>query len=106
MYALKFARTYHEDVKSSVNYIRHNLQNPIAAQRLKDEIKEKHKKINKNPFIYPAVPDEYLASKGYRFTMVKNYMIFYKVMEKHIEIIRFLYGYRDWMNILVNNSSK
>jgi len=100
MYTLKFTESYREDVKSSVNYIKHNLQNPIAAQRLKNEIKEKYKKIKENPFIYPAVPDEYLALKGYRFTIVKNYMIFFIVKEKQIEIIRFLYGSRDWMNIL------
>jgi len=29
-----------------------------------------------------------------------NNMIFFIVKEKHIEIIRFLYGYRDWMNII------
>ncbi|WP_461248305.1 type II toxin-antitoxin system RelE/ParE family toxin, partial [Treponema sp. R6D11] len=58
------------------------------------------KKIKEKPFIYPAVPDEYLASKGFRFTMVKNYILFYKVKEKQINIDRFLYGHRDWMNIL------
>ena len=100
MYTLKYAKSYYDDVKSTVNYIKHSLQNPIAAQRLKDEIKNKLKKLKENPFIYPVVPDEYLASKGYRFIMINNYMIFYKVKEKQIDIIRFLYGYRDWMNIL------
>jgi len=32
--------------------------------------------------------------------MVKNYMLFYKVKEKQINIDRFLYGQRDWINIL------
>jgi len=64
------------------------------------EVKTKYKKIKENPFAYPSVPDEYLASKGYRFALVNNYMIFFIVKEKHIETIRFLYGYRDWMNIL------
>ena len=100
MYKLKYAKSYHEDVKSTINYLKYSLQNPIAAQRLRDEIRIKNKKIKENPFIYPVVPDEYLASKGYRFSMVNNFMIFYKVIEKQIEIIRFLYGYRDWMNLL------
>jgi plasmid stabilization system protein ParE len=100
MYTLKYAKSYRDDIKSTVNYIKHSLQNPIAAQRLKDEIKSKYKNLKENPFIYPVVPDEYLASKGYRFIMVNNYMIFYKVKVKQIEIIRFLYGYRDWKNIV------
>jgi len=100
MYTINFAESYEEDVKSSVNYIKHSLQNPTAAKNLKIEIKAKYKKIKENPFAYPAVPNEYLASKGYRFALVNNYMIFFMVKEKHIEIIRFLYGYRDRMNII------
>ena len=100
MYILKYAKSYRDDIKSTVKYIKNSLQNPIAAQRLKDEIKNKYKNLKENPFIYPVVPDEYLASKGYRFIMVNNYMIFYKIKKKQIEIVRFLYGYRDWMNIL------
>jgi plasmid stabilization system protein ParE len=102
MYILKFSKLFKEDVKSSVNYIRLTLQNPIAADRLKNEIKIAYKKIKEMPYIYPAVPNEYLGSIGFRFTMVKNYMLFYTVEEKQINIIRFLYGYRDWINILQN----
>jgi len=100
MYTISFAESYEEDVKSTVKYIKHSLQNPIAAKNLKIEVKTKYKKIKENPYAYPSVPDEYLASKGYRFALVNNYMIFFLVKEKHIETIRFLYGYRDWMNIL------
>jgi plasmid stabilization system protein ParE len=100
MYKLKFSNYIYEDIESSINYIKYNLQNPIAAQRLKNEIKKTYKKIRGNPFIYPAVPVEDLALKGYQFTMVKNYMLFFKVIEKHINIVRFLYGPRDWINIL------
>jgi len=31
-------------------------------------------------------------------------MLFYKVKEKQINIDRFLYGHRDWMNILDNDN--
>jgi len=102
MYKLKFSNCLYEDVKSSVIYIKYVLQNPIAAQRLKDQVKKTYNKIKKNPFIYPAVPVEYLALKGYRFVNIKNYMLFFKVKDKQINIERFLYGHRDWINILNN----
>jgi plasmid stabilization system protein ParE len=105
MYTLNFSKLFREDVKTSVNYIKHTLQAPLAAQRLKDEIKKTYKKIKESPFIYPAVPDEYLASMGFRFVMVKNYMIFYIVEGKQINIFRFLYGHRDWINILENTKN-
>jgi len=102
MYKIIFSNYLYEDVESSINYIKYVLQNPIAAQRLKDKVKKTYKKIKENPFIYPAVPVEHLASKGYRFTMVKNYMLFFRVKEKQINIERFLYGPRNWINILEN----
>jgi len=104
MYTLKYSDCYRDELKSAIKYIRQDLENPIAAQRLKEEVQETYKKIKENPFLYPAVPDEYLASKGFRFTMVKNYMLFYIVEEKEILILRFLYGHRDWMNILDNEN--
>nr|AGS52245.1 hypothetical protein [uncultured bacterium contig00056] len=35
--------------------------------------------------------------------MVNNYMLFYTVEKNVIEIVRFLYGYRDWQNILAES---
>jgi len=102
MYKLQLSKYYREELKSAVNYIKKDLQNPIAANNLKEEAKKTYKKIKENPFLYPAVPDEYLASKGFRFIMVKNYMLFYIVIEKEVIILRFLYGHRDWMNLLNN----
>ena len=102
MYKIKFSNYLYEDLESSINYIKYILQNPVAAYRLKNEVKKAFEKIKKNPFIYPTVPVEYLASKGYRFMVVKNYMLFFKVKEKQINIDRFLYGPRDWINILEN----
>jgi plasmid stabilization system protein ParE len=102
MYRLVFSKLFKEDVKSSVNYVKRILQAPIAADSLKSEIKKSYKIIKETPFIYPAVPNGLLASTGFRFTMVKNYMLFYIVEGKQITAVRFLYGRRDWMNILKN----
>jgi len=102
MYKLKFSNFIYDDIESSFNYIKYVLQNPVAAQKLKDEIKKTYLKIKENPFVYPAVPIKHLALIGFRFTMVKNYMLFYKVKEKVINAERFLYGPRDWINILEN----
>ena len=104
MYTLRFSKLFKEDVKSSVSYIKNTLQNPIAADRLKNEIKAAYKKIKEMPYKYPAVPEAYLGSMGFRFTIVKNYMLFYIVKEKQINIIRFLYGQRDWTHILQNTN--
>jgi plasmid stabilization system protein ParE len=48
------------------------------------------------------VPDEYLAQKGLKFALIKNYLLFYIIGgdEKTVTVIRFLYGRRDWKNML------
>jgi len=104
MYRLTYSKFYHAELESCINYIKHELKNSVAAKKLKEEVKKKYKKIKENPFIYPAVYDKYLASKGFRFTMVNNYMLFYAVEEKEIIILRFMYGRRDWINILGNEN--
>jgi plasmid stabilization system protein ParE len=82
MYALFFSKNFKDDVQQSINYIKYALQAPVAAERLKEEIKRVYKNIKDTPFMYPVVPNDYLASMGFRFTMVKNYMLFYIVEEK------------------------
>jgi plasmid stabilization system protein ParE len=102
MYKLNFTKTFHEDVRVSVGYIRNTLQAPLAAEHLKEEVKRTYKSIKDLPLAYPLVHDEYLATMGFRFAMVKNYMLFFTFDPKvnQINIVRFLYGHRDWINIL------
>ena len=100
MYKLYFTKHFKEDAIASLNYIKNTLQAPVSAENLKIEIKKTYKNIKQNPLMYPVVPNDYLASMGFRFTMVKNYMLFYIIEEKQVNIIRFLYGRRDWITIL------
>lgn len=100
MYTLNITESFKNDLKSTVDYIKQNFQAPIAAQRLKNQVKMTYKKIKNNPLIYPIVHDEYLASLGYRFVVIKNFMLFYKVNKNIIEVMRFLYGPSDWSNKL------
>ena len=102
MYKLKISKLYDSDVDSCYDYINDTLKNPKAAYNLISEIKEKLISICENPKIRPLVRDAYLANLGYRLINIKNYLLFYIIGEdnKHIKIVRFLYGKRDWMNLL------
>ena len=106
MFKLIFSKFYKRDVDSSYNYIKNNLEAPMAANKLIKETLEKLNKIKENPYIRPLVQDKYLASLGYRSINVKNYMIFYIIGDenKQIKIIRFLYNKRNWINILKENT--
>ena len=102
MYFVNITDIAEEDILATVKYISNELKAPVAANNLLDEI-EKHEDIlGKTPNIYPYVPDEYLAAKGLKFAIIKNYLMFFTVDDdaKKVNVLRFLYGRRDWKNIL------
>ena len=104
-YSLNITDRAEEDILSTVRYIANELKNSIAANNLLDEI-EKHEKIlEETPGIYPSVHDEYLAGKGLKFVTIKNFLLFFTIDKKNktVNIIRFLYGRRDWKNIFKNS---
>jgi len=107
MYSLNITDIAEEDILNTVTYIADELKAPAAAHNLLDEIERHEEILEYTPNIYPFVPDEYLAQGGLRFVMIKNYLMFYTVNEdeKTVTVIRFLYGRRDWMNILKTNSA-
>ena len=107
MYFVNITDIAEEEILSTVKYISGELKAPKAANNLLDEI-EKHEEIlEKTPNIYPNVPNEYLAIKGLKFVIIKNYLMFFTVDEdaKMVNVIRFLYGRRDWKNILKTEES-
>jgi toxin ParE1/3/4 len=90
------------DLRKTAAYIVDELKSPVAANHLLDDTETGIATLTDSPYIYPLVRDEYLAEKGIRLFSVRNYIVFYAVREenKTIVILRFLYGRRDWMNIL------
>ena len=108
MYRLVFSKLFRKDVDSSYNYIKENLEAPMAANGLINEILDKLNIIKNNPLYRPLVQDKYLASLGYRLINVKNNIIFY-IFDKdngRIKIVRFLHNKRNWMNILKENATE
>jgi plasmid stabilization system protein ParE len=101
-YSINITDLAEEDILSTVRYIDNALKNPVAANNLLDEIERHEKILEDTPYIYPYVQDEYLSGKGIKYVIVKKYLIFYTIDEdsKTVNVIRFLYGSRDWINIL------
>jgi plasmid stabilization system protein ParE len=102
MYFVNITDIAEDDILSTVKYISGELKAPKAANDLLNEIEKYEEILENTPNIYPNVPDEYLANKGLKFVIVKNYLMFFTVDEdeKMVNVIRFLYGRRDWKNIL------
>jgi plasmid stabilization system protein ParE len=102
MYFVNITDLADDDILSTAQYISDDLKAPKAANTLLDEIEKHEEVLGETPHIYPIVPDEYLASMVLRFVVVKNYLLFFTINEegRTVNVIRFLYGRRDWKNIL------
>ena len=107
MYNAKFTELAENDILSTLKYISEILSAPKASENLYYEINGKVEILENNPFLFPLVKDPYLSKKGLRWIGIKNYMMFYKIIESEekISIIRFLFGRRNWKNILKDKTT-
>jgi plasmid stabilization system protein ParE len=106
MYFVNITDIAEEDILNTGNYISKVLMNPIAANNLLDKIEACRDKLEDEPHLFTYVPDEYLKSKRIKYTMINNFMLFFRIRENEdvVDVIRFLYGRRDWQNILKNDA--
>ena len=104
MYELVFSKIIEEDIDSCYSYIKDNLEAPMAAEKLMEELYVKLNYIKEKPYSRPFVHDEFLSSLGIRSIKVNNYLVFYYVedneIKKTINLVSFMYNKRDWVNIL------
>jgi plasmid stabilization system protein ParE len=105
MYLVNITPIAEADIYNTENYISGVPLNTIAANKLLDDIEDTRKKLEDNPQLFTYVPDEFLKSKRIKYTMAHNYMLFFRIRESEnaVDVIRFLYGRRDWKNILKND---
>ena len=94
-YTLTFLPLFEKDLNEIVDYITINLQNPIAANRLIDDVEKAI--LDRLPHAeafepYPAAAEHPLP---YYYIRVRNYLVFYVVYENIMEVRRILYGPRD-----------
>ena len=57
-------------------------------------------RLEVNPLIHPLVKDTYLNQLGYRMIPIDNFLVFYIVNDKEVQIHRFLYGKRNYLLFL------
>jgi len=102
MYRIDITEPAEQDIQAAAKYISEELKNPMAADRLLNDVGEAVCSLEEMPFRYALVDNATLARLGFRFFPIRNYLVFYVVREetKTVVIERFLYGKRDWITIL------
>ena len=101
-YSVFISKPAEHDIAVAVDYIDEVLHNPQAADALLDAIEEAFASLTFFPEKFPVVRDTVLASHGIRMLIIKNYLALYTVDKpaEKIQIVRFLYGKRNWQEIL------
>lgn len=107
MYKTVITEPAEQDIAAAARYIAKELQNPVAANKLLDDIETAVTALENMPKRNGLVKNEPLASMGFRFSMVHKYLIFYIVRDdiKSVTIERFLHSRRDWIHIISPDSS-
>jgi len=108
MYRIVFSEMVKEEIDDAYNYIKEKLNNPIAAEKMIAQIREKLDYIEENPYVWSLAKDFHLSLLGVRFFRIKNYLLFYVIDEekKIAKLSRFLYGHSDWVSILHEDFSE
>ena len=97
-YKIKIFPTAKQDLEEVIGYL--NTLSPDAASKYYDLLVEEIVSLSKMPERCPKPKDLALAVKGYRYLIVKNYLVFYVVVSDTVQIRRILYARRDYRSLL------
>lgn len=89
-----------KDMESIFQYIGDELCNPAAALRLIRSFEKAFEHICLFPESCPYVQNENVRDRTLRKLVVKKYIVFYRVRNQQIQIIRVLYGMRNYEELL------
>lgn len=99
-YKIRYSKEAKQDLIDTKKYIKYNLQEPKIADKLINKIKKEIDKLLNDPQIYQIVDDDFIKKLEIRKIIVDNYIVFYRIKEKTIEIVRVMYGRRNWITLL------
>ena len=99
-YELRFLPLFEEDLNEIVDYITYHLRNPIAADKLVDAVETAIQERLPNAEAFEPYHSSGERQYPYYWIRVKNFMIFYVVIDNVMEVRRILYGRRNWKKIL------
>jgi len=97
-YTIRLLQAAEEDFKEIITYIA--LDNPTAAESTANKIEKSLSNLSHYPLIGKIPVEKELASMGYRFLIVQNYLIFYTVEENNVWVHRIIHGARDYLGLL------
>ena len=99
-YNIEYSKESKEDLIGIKQYIKYNLQEPETANKLISKIRMSIKSLKDNHEIFAIIDDDIITKLEIRKLIVDNYIVFYRIKDDSIEIVRIMYGRRNWINLL------
>lgn len=99
-YNIEYSEESKQDLIEIKRYVKYNLQEPQIAQKLILKIRKEINSLKNNPQIYTIIDDDIIKRLEIRKLIVDNYIVFYRIKNDSIQIVRVMYGKRNWINLL------
>ena len=100
-YKVEFLQSAIDDLEEIVLYIAKDSQK--SAIELHDKIIESATRLEDFPTLGRMVPEKKLREYGFRFIVIDKYLLFYKIYNDEINILRVLRGDRDYPSLFRNS---
>jgi toxin ParE1/3/4 len=97
-YSLRYFKTAERDLLNILEYIKRD--KPQAAHDFINKTDAKISLLMNNPKLGIIPKDERLQKLGYRILIIDNYLVFYNIRGKTIQIRRVLHGARRYQFLL------
>ncbi len=99
-YRLKIFPLAQTDMENIFAYIAEELKNPTAAIDQINDFEKAFENICVFPESCPVIDNEYVKDKTLRKLAVNNYIAFFRIKDKDIQVVRVLYGMRNYQDLL------
>lgn len=99
-YQLKIFPMAQLDMEQIFDYIAVELCNPTAAIGQINDFEKAFDNVCTFPESCPYINNEYVKEKSLHKLIVNNYIAFYRVRDNEIQVVRVLYGMRNYEALL------
>ncbi|MFR3968914.1 MAG: type II toxin-antitoxin system RelE/ParE family toxin [Evtepia sp.] len=97
-YKIKIFPRAKQDMEEVIDYL--NTLSPDVALKYYDLLVEEIAGLSQMPERCPRPKNLALAARGYRYLIVKNYLVFYVIAGDTVQIRRILYARRNYKGLL------
>ena len=89
-----------QDLEQILDYIAVELWNPTAAIGQINDFEKALENVCAFPESCPCVQNEYVKDKSLRKLVVNHYIVFYRVHSDEVQVVRVIYGMRNYETLL------